>query len=324
MGQEPEGVNLLEGLQVEIEDPGPPDSDTLLTRLYQRIRGAAPKRRREAAEPLQWGDQILCDMVALGAGLVIPGGSRQGISWELKPFPNFPGLAEALVGQPSAGRDCFEIRLPEDYPVPWLAGREVCLDFEVREAWQLEMPQLDDPAALRAAGLGEELEQALREVAAEIDEERGEELLVEATNSVLDALCERVLPEVSDQEVLSEVESRWQAEEEPFLRGRGFSEVQIRQALEAAMENPLAQADALRRLRIQKSLARVTEEHSLVPDRDQTESLLTAAADRLGISLSEASRAVATEDGALRSLAWTAQHLCAVEFVMSRAKVEVR
>ena len=317
------GPASLEGLQVVIQDPGPPDSESLVSELYRRVREAAPRRRRSPHEPLQWGDQVVLDLVTLAAGQIIPGGMRRGVSWELQPFPQLPGLAEALVGQPSSLRDGFEVELPADYPVAWLANRTVVLDVEVREAWQVDMPALEDPSALEAAGLSPQLDEAMGKIAHDVDASRGEELVVEATNSVLDELCERLNPQVVPEEVLAEVEAVWQQGDGAFLSERGFSPAQLEQARRDVLEDPLAQADALRRLRIQKALLQVSEQEQLLPAQEQVQHLLQSAAESLGLPMATVSRQLSEDEGALRSLAWTAQHLRAVEYVMARAHIQI-
>jgi len=257
------------------------------------------------------GGQILSDSV-LHAALV-----------EMRPMPHLPGLIEGLVGRETFSAASLELDLPADYPAPELASVRATFFVEARRVFALEMPALDDPAALCAAGLGADLESAMEALAREADAELGDEMLVAATEAVLDALAERTEADIPRALVDEELRRRWDGGPGQMLANAEFPAAFQAGAREAFLGNLALRAEAYRRLRIGLALGALVKREGLAPQESDVAQLMAVAAERVGISVAEAKRAVAGQPQEARQVFDTALYLAAVEFVMARAKVNV-
>lgn len=313
----------LEGLKVQVLGPKPPTADELIERLHQRLRADAPRRERKPGEAIQLGDEVECDIVTVADGRVVSGGVKQGARVEMREFVHLPGFVEELLKIPTFTAGTFELTLPEDYPAADLAGKKATFYVETRRVFEVEQPELDDSAALKAAGLGEDIDEAMEAIAAEIDEEQGSELLVLASQSVLDAVASRVSEEVPAAAVDEELRQLWQQTEALVLQGRDFSKELVDHSLNRFLDDPELRAQAAHRIKIGLVLGALISEQNLAPSPEVLKELLEAAAEGVGISSEEAREAVASDPMQAQTVAFSGLYQTAVEYLMSRAEVEV-
>lgn len=304
---------------MELPSPPPPTAEELTERLHQRLRAAAPRRERERGEAIGWGDEVECQLVGVVNGRILPECTRPAALLEMRPRPYLPGLIEGIVGMETFSAQTLELTLPADYPVPELASLRAQIYVEASRAQAVEMPPLDDPAALQAAGLGDSLEAALETVARELDAEQGEELLIQATDAVLGALADRLEADIPSALVDEELRRHWEGGSAALLRR--FPEAFQQDARREFLATPALRADAYRRIKIGLALGALVKKEGLKPAPEDVNELLGAAAERLGLSLEAAKRAVAAEPAEARQVFDTALHLAAVQFVMARARV---
>lgn len=313
----------LQGLTARVSSPLPPGAEELVERLHQKLRALAPRREREAGEPVAPGDEVECDLLAVVGGQVLPGSAQRGVLLELRPFAFLPGLVEGMVGMPTFSARTLPVRLPHDYPLAEFAGVQANYYVEVRRAFAVEMPALDDPDALRASGLGADLEQAMASVAAEIDAEQGEELLAEATRAVLDQFAERVPEGDLQARVEQELNRRWQETDGDFLREKEFSPEMVERARRHFVSDPELRRQTLRQLKLALGLTALIEEQRLAPDAESVNGLLDLAAETVRASRVEIGQALRAEPDQAAEVLRNSLYLKAVEFVMARARVEV-
>jgi trigger factor len=313
----------LEGLKVQVAGPRPPTADELIERLHQRLRADSPRRERKPGEVIQLGDEVECDIVTVSGGRVVFGGVKHGALLEMRDFVHLPGFVEELLKIPTFHAGSFELTLPDDYPAPNLAGKTATFYVEIRRVFEVEQPELDDLVALKAAGLGEDIDAAMDAIAAEIDEEQGRELLVLASQAVLDALADRVTEEVPPAAVDEELRQLWQQTEAPVLQGRDFSRELVEQSLNRFLDDPDLRAQAAHRIKVGLVLGALISEHNLAPSPEVVKELLEAAAEGVGVSSQEARNAVASDPVQAQTVAFSGLYQTAVEYLMSRAEVEV-
>lgn len=317
-------VPPLGKLEVEVVSPVPPTADDLIERLYERLRGDAPRRERGPDESIGPGDEVVCDLIITVAGQLIPGGVRPRVSLEMREYPALPGLVEALVGARPHSRKQFQLTLPTDSVVETLAGKCADLQVVIHQVYEVDQPDLEDPKALNYSGLGSTPEQAMEILAQEIDEEQGEELMLAATEAVLAELGRRVRIEISDELVDSELERVFEQSQGELLREVGFAENLIEQSKQEYLLDASLREEARLRLKTEAALRAIIEQHRFAPTPEDVDRLLEAAAATLGISRQAARKALLEEDSELaRSVIKSAIHLAAVEFVMSRASFKI-
>lgn len=312
----------LEDLEVTIAAAPLPTSEDLIERLHVILRDAAPRRKRSEGEALEMGDEVDCDFLMEVDGQLAASGVQRMPRLEMREILVLPGLIEALVGMTPHSQKTVELDLPRDYPDPALANRRVTFHLRVREAFAVEMPELDDEAALAAAHLGSDIDEAMATISELIDNEQGEQLLVDATEAVLDALASRVTEEVPDEVVDEELRLGW-LQGPGALLGEGFSEEQVEEARVAFASSPVVRADAVQRIKVNLALAALVESERLEPSAEVMTELLEAAALPLDLTLAELKKALASEPAEARKAVEGALYVTAVEFVMARAKVNV-
>jgi trigger factor len=313
----------LDDLRVQLASPSPPTAEELIERLHQRLRQCASRRQRDPGEPIEMGDEVECDLITLVEGRPIPGGIHSLAHLEVREFLHLPGLLEQLLSMTTFSAKTFELVLPQDYPVPWAAGRTATIFVEARRVFQIAPTDLEDSAALRAAGLGDNLEQAMEAIAAEIDAEQGEELLVDATQTVLQALAGRVSAEVPPAAVDEELRQIWQKSEGAVLSGKNLSADLLANAQAAFLRDPFNRQQAEQRIKAGLALGALVEKEGLSPSAETMTMLLKSAAEQTGVPLEQAKASLKSEPLSAQQAGQTALYLNAVEFVMSRALVDV-
>lgn len=313
----------LEDLCVEVIAAPPPTADDLILRLHEKLRAAAPRQERSPQEPTAIGDEVECDLFLTVEGRLVPDSLRWSARLQVQPFPHLPGLMETLLEMGPGTAESFSLQLPRDYPAPELAGREAMGYLLLKRVFGVDMPELDDPVALRAAGLGEGLEEAMETVAAEIDAEQGQELLVEATQAVLETLAERLEDRPAPELVERELSEQWLRVAAPiFSPGSPFVEMadELRGHF---LDCPRLREDVSRRIRIGRALGAIVEQEQLTPDVEVMENLLETASAAAGVTPEIAKAALRQRPEEAQTAGETALYLTAVQYVMARAKVEV-
>lgn len=313
----------MEELRVQVPAARPPSGEELIENLYTHLRAQSPRRERTPGEAIEPGDEVECDIVTLVAGRLVPGGTKAGVRWEMREFVSLPGLLEQVVGMPTGSAKTFALELPDDYPVPSVAGQTATVYFEARRAFQVDPVDMENPATLSAAGLGESFEEALEIVAERLDLEQGEALLVEATQVVLSALAGRVSEEIPPAAIDEELRQVWQKSEGILLGQKGFPVEMAAQAQADFLNDPLQRAQAETRIKLGLALSALIEKEGLRPTEDTMSMLLDNAAAEVGVSSEEARRSLVAEPLFALQAGQTALYLNAVEFVMSRAVVQV-
>ena len=313
----------LEDLRVALNAPLPPDEEALIERLHQRLRAYAPRREREPGEEIRPGDEVECDIVTVIDGEVLAGSLKRSAVFEMREFLHLPGFIDQLLSMATFSAKTFDLDLPEDYPIANAAGKTATFFVEARRVFEVDQPELDDVQCLAAAGLGNSVEEAMETVASEIDAEQGDALMVEATQAVLDALADRMTCEVPESAVELELRTSWEQNERPFLEEKSFSEEFILQAQRDFLNNPDLRLDAAHRLKIGMALGAIVKQEDLAPTEEIMEMLLEVAAADVNTPPTQAKQSLGQDPEEARRAAEAALHFAAVEYVMSRAKIEI-
>ncbi len=97
--------------------------------------------------PLQFGDFAVLDVHATIEDQTIL--EHEGVSYELVEGGQMPvpGFAEAIVGMSGGESKSFTLKMPEEFRVPELAGKECLCNVTVQQARQKELPEVGDEMA---------------------------------------------------------------------------------------------------------------------------------------------------------------------------------
>jgi trigger factor len=297
----------IEDLQVSIEAPPSPSAQELIDRLRTRLRTHAPRRQRAEYERIEPGDRVVCDLIVLCAGKVVAGGVHPSLVIDILPGHDLEGLALELVGHGPGAR----VMVESTGDLRWIV--------DVREVWQVERWELDDPLALASAGLGDNLEEAMDRLASEIDAEQGEVLLTLASQAVLAELGRRVSVSLPSWAIDEELARCWEKTQEPLLLEMELPDRLCERSLQDFMADPQLRNQAKERLRINLGLAALAREHQLVPTKSAIVDWLEPLARDLEVQPAD----MLNDELARSAAAELALHLSVVEWVMARAQVEV-
>ena len=311
----------LEALVVEVEEPAPPSPDELIERLHQELRQRATRRERPEGSPVEWNDEVECDMAMLHDGRFVPGSVASSALLEMRSLVHLPGLVEKLIGRPVGAARTFELTIGPDYPFEEWRGKTVTTLVEVRRAVAVESPQLDDVEALQSAGLGRDLEEALERIAALIDLEQGEQLLKEASDLAMSVLAERLTVEIPDILIDKELHEMWKKTERPLLEAKNFEpEIMDQARLDYLTQWPLRRQVA-HNVKVALTISALVAAYDIKPSDEQMRNLLEEVSELTDLSLSEALQHLDEEQKT--SLVEAALHLEVKAFVMERAEIKL-
>jgi trigger factor len=173
------------------------DVDEQLTSLRERFASLQPVERASAT-----GDFVVLDLAATINGEEVPGGTAQGLSYEIGSGTLLEGIDEAVTGA-SAG-DVRSFTTP--MVAGELAGQEADVAVTVRSVNERVLPELDDQWAQDAAGFSD-LAELRTDVRNRIEQAKRLEQGVAARDKVLEELLAKV--ELPLPEKIVEAELAW-------------------------------------------------------------------------------------------------------------------
>ena len=134
----------LEGIAVTVDDVAVTDADVdeQLDSLRDRFATLTGVER-----PVQTGDYVSIDLVAMVDGAEVEGGSAKGLSYEVGSNDLIDGIDEAIVGKSAGDTATFTTTLQQGDA----AGSEAEVTVTVNAVKQKELPEIDDEFAQMAS-----------------------------------------------------------------------------------------------------------------------------------------------------------------------------
>jgi trigger factor len=310
----------LENLVVLLEDPPAVSTDDVLVAFHAALRAVADKRPRAAGERPELGDDVTLNMLAYAQGTIVPFSVKMQWQTELAPFPHLPTLAETITSIPVGEGRAIPLVFPDDYPLERYRGVSARFLVDVSGAVEVRMPDAEHPDTLRKLGRGSSLDAVMDALAAEVDGERGEELLVTAQSRALDALAARVTAPIPAALVDEEIMRAWGRLEGGALAWLKFSADEQDEALAAWQRDPATRADAERRIRIALALRAIAERDGIVLEKRDVTDLVKQTAAITGLRLADVTRGLKGGGPDAVKIVEAARHLKAVEHVVAQVK----
>lgn len=310
----------LEDLVIAMVEPPDITADDLVQRLHDELRAVAPRRERAAGEPCALGDEIVIDTLGYADGMLLPFSVRSGLVTELKELPFLPGLAAGIAGMKVGEGRVVSLAFPPDYPVERWGGKAARVIVDLHAAYELDVPDPTTAQGLAALGRGATLDDVMASLRAELDQELGDALLLEAQGRVLDELARRVGASVPAAAVDEEITRHWGQLEGGALTRKGFRKEEQEEALALWKQDPELRRDAERRIQVALALKAIAARDGVEVTRADVQELVAVAAEVMGITPAEASRALKEERAEAARVVEIARHLKAVEHVMAKAR----
>jgi trigger factor len=190
----------LEGLAVTVDDVEVTDTDVdeQLDALRDRFASLNGVER-----PVQTGDYVSIDLVAVADGEEVEGGSAKGLSYEVGSGDLVDGLDEAILGRSAGESASFPSTLQQGDK----AGSEAEITATVNSVKEKELPPIDDEFAQLASEFDtiDELRADLRTL---LGRTKALEQGAQARDKVLETLLESVEFPLPESAVQAEVDYR--------------------------------------------------------------------------------------------------------------------
>ena len=203
-------IPAYDSLKVTVDDVvvSDDDLDEQLEALRERFSSLSPVERAATK-----GDFVSLDLVATLDGEEVPGGSAQGLSYEVGSGSLLDGIDEAVEGAVAGDARAFQTTLVAGD----LEGQVADVAVTVRSVNERILPELNDEWAGLAAGF-DSIEDLKADVRGRLDRVKRLQQGVDARDSVLEALLALIDIPLPESVVATEVEWRTQTTEDQLTR----------------------------------------------------------------------------------------------------------
>jgi len=226
------------------------------------------------------GDFLTLDLVATVDGGEVPGGTAQGLSYQLGSGELLEGIDEALADVSAGDARTFQTALVGGE----LAGSTADVAVTVRAVNERELPEVDDQWASDTTGFAT-AEEFRGDVRTRIDRAKRMQQGVEARDAVLEALLAQVEVPLPESVVAGEVQWRQRSIAEQLERGgltmEGYLEAESKTAEE--FEAGVA-ADAAKAVTSQLVLDAVADAEQVSVSDQELSDQVVRRAQRAGVS----------------------------------------
>ncbi|HEY0130710.1 MAG TPA: trigger factor [Allosphingosinicella sp.] len=258
----------LERLLVE---PTPEEVDAAIARLVEGQKSFEPAPAGEAAEE---GDLVVIDYEGSVDGEPFEGGKGESMRVELGSGRLIPGFEDQLVGAKANEQRTLNVTFPEEYPVPYLKGREARFEVTVGEVQKPRSTQMDDSFA-QSMGL-EGIDQLRELMKGQVEQELGGLTRTHMKRRLLDQLAESHDFEVPASMVEAEFNQIWEQLEQEAAQEE--DPAAARAEMESEREDYRAIAE--RRVRLGLLLSEIGQRNNIMINDNEMNQLIMQAAQQ--------------------------------------------
>jgi trigger factor len=203
-------IPAFDTLNVTVDDVVVSDEEIAeqLESLRERFGSLSPVER-----PAGKGDFVTLDLVATLDGEEVPGGTAQGLSYEVGSGSLLEGIDEAVTGASAGDARTFQTTLVAGD----LEGKTADVAVTVRAVNERTLPDLDDAWANQAAGF-ESLEELKGDVRTRLDRVKRLQQGVDARDAVLEALLAQIEVPLPESVLAAELEWRTHTTDDQLAR----------------------------------------------------------------------------------------------------------
>jgi len=285
--------------------------DRALAQVQNRMARYEPVEGRAT----EMGDTVTVDLERR-AGESDEPDRHEDVNIELGAAANPPGFDEELLGLPPGATKAFTIRYPDDYTIKELAGTSVGYSVAVKNIRRRTLPLLDDELAkdLEVESLDALRQRVRQDLLKEADQQADRQVRTD----LLKALSGRVAVEVPDALLEREMDRRTEefahrlVEQQIDPRQTNIDWRQLRESLREPAQEAVKSALVL---------DEVARREAIVVSDEDLERELAGYAERTGRTTA-AVRAGLSKDGGLARVQAGLRREKAVDFLLSRAKID--
>lgn len=315
------GLPHIEEVAITVPAPSPLGASAVEELVVQRARQKAPKRERPRLEKIELGDEICIDQMVTQGPSLIPWMTLFDDWRELRPFPGFPGVAEALSNLGLVGQ-CVQIgvTVPDDFVIEFCRGKQANFTIGIHRAFEVQLPSTRVADLVSVAGLGKSLADATRLLNEErVAQARG----VSAIDRLITAeLARYVTWEVPPALVDFEILTRWADAIGRKAVEKKFSDEQQRELLAHWTELAPLRAEVTQKLKGTIALTRLGQRDGVGYDPARMLELFTRPSKELGLTPEKVQSGLnALAPDQLRRMRELAAFEAVLEYARSKVKI---
>lgn len=254
----------LERLVVEAAD------EQVTEALENLAKNAQSFEDRKKGSKAKDGDQVVIDFKGMVDGEAFEGGTAEDYPLVLGSSSFIPGFEDQLVGAKAGDEIKVEVKFPEDYGHPTLAGKDAVFETTVKAVKAPKAAELDDELAKKFGA--EDLEGLKAQIRERLEAEyqgASRQILKRALLDKLDALVKFDLPESLVEAEASQIAHQLWHEEHPEEHGHNHGEIEPSDEHKSLAE---------RRVRLGLLLAEIGQKSEIsVSDQEMTQAVLRQA-----------------------------------------------
>ena len=254
----------LERLVVE------PSEEQVTEALENLAKNAQSFEDRKKGTKAKDGDQVVIDFKGSVDGELFEGGSAEDYPLVLGSNSFIPGFEAQLVGAKAGDEIKVEVKFPEDYGHPTLAGRDAVFETTIKAVKAPKAAELDDELAKKfGADSLDALKAQIRERLQAEYEGASRQVLKRALLDKLDELVKFELPESLVEAEAAQIAHQLYHEEHPDDHGHNHGEIEPSDEHKSLAE---------RRVRLGLLLAEIGQKAEItVSDQEMTQAVLRQA-----------------------------------------------
>ena len=184
-----------------------PVTDEEIDREIMTVRERNAREIEITDRPAEMGDTAVIDYEGFVDGVAFDGGKDSGHHLKLGSGQFIPGFEEGIVGKNVGEEFDVNVTFPEQYGAAELAGKAAVFKVKLNALEKTELPEADDDFAVDVSEFNTFAEYRA-DLASKIEQRHKNTADDELANKVEDVLAEKLVAEIPDAMVDSEVEAQ--------------------------------------------------------------------------------------------------------------------
>ncbi|MDS9468644.1 trigger factor [Paracoccus sp. MBLB3053] len=256
---------------VELERLVVEASEEQVTEALENLaKNAQSFEDRKKGTKAKSGDQVVIDFKGMVDGEAFEGGTAEDYPLVLGSNSFIPGFEDQLVGAKAGEEVKVEVKFPEDYGHPTLAGKDAVFETTVKAVKAPKAAELDDELAKKFGA--DDLEALKGQIRQRLEAEykgASRQILKRALLDKLDGLVKFDLPESLVEAEAGQIAHQLWHEEHPEEHGHNHGEIEPTEEHKSLAE---------RRVRLGLLLAEIGQKAEItVSDQEMTQAVLNQA-----------------------------------------------